>query len=302
MRTSLFVAVIALAVTTVAAADPSVVAIVSTHAQGPCASVDAFGQVWVTDIYAGKISTIDPRTNPSQRPEHHDRGSAVRHRGRWRFSLGERLRHEQRRPGRSASPQARRSIAVGAQPYDVAYGYGSVWTTNNGDGTVDRIDPTTDKIVQSYDTRSTPTGLSITGGYVWIGANSGSQIFRLDPRTNRLSRVDVHHQSPAWFAADATHLWVASNVDDVVLHLDPRTGKVLAAVKVGLTPQDGTIGPDGSVWVPDMGDDTVSRVDPATNKVTATIHVGPKPFVLSTGDGDVWAPSYGGSDVRRIAG
>ena len=56
------------------------------------------------------------------------------------------------------------------------------------------------------------------------------------PRTNRLSRIDVHHQSPAWFAADATHLWVASNVDDVVLHLDPRTGKVLAAVKVGLTP------------------------------------------------------------------
>ena len=48
-------------------------------------------------------------------------------------------------------------------------------------------------------------------------------------------------QSPAWFASTASKLWVASNVDDVVLHLDPHTGRVLATVKVGATPQDGTI-------------------------------------------------------------
>jgi YVTN family beta-propeller protein len=50
-----------------------------------------------------------------------------------------------------------------------------------------------------------------------------------------------------------------------------------------------------------MGDGTVSRIDPKSDRVTATIKVGPKPFVLNVGDGDVWAPSYGGADVRRIA-
>ena len=94
---------------------------------------------------------------------------------------------------------------------------------------------------------------------------------------------------------------MASNAENVVLHLDAHTGKVLAVVKVGTTPQDGVIAPDGSVWVPNLGDGTVSRIDPKTNRVTATVRVGPKPFVLGVGAGSIWSPSYGGSDVRRIA-
>jgi YVTN family beta-propeller protein len=76
---------------------------------------------------------------------------------------------------------------------------------------------------------------------------------------------------------------------------------VLATVAVGQVPHDGTIAADGAVWVPNMGDGTVFRIDPARGVVTDTVAVGAKPFVLNSAFGSVWAPSYGGRDVRRIS-
>ena len=57
---------------------------------------------------------------------------------------------------------------------------------------------------------------------------------------------------------------------------------------------------DGIVWIPHRTGTKVTRIDPATNSVVDTIEVGPGPFVLNEGFGDIWAPSYGGADVRRI--
>jgi YVTN family beta-propeller protein len=63
---------------------------------------------------------------------------------------------------------------------------------------------------------------------------------------------------------------------------------------------DGTVMRDGTVWFPLRGADELVRIDPATNAVAERIPAGTSPFVVNEAFGDLWVPSYGGADVRRI--
>jgi YVTN family beta-propeller protein len=93
---------------------------------------------------------------------------------------------------------------------------------------------------------------------------------------------------------------VTSRTGNVALRIDPATNSVVATVAVGKAPVEPAFAADGALWVPNSGDNTVSRIDTATNLVTHTIAVGQRPLVLNQAFGDIWAPSYGGSDVWRI--
>jgi len=59
-----------------------------------------------------------------------------------------------------------RRIRVGSQPYDVAYGFGYVWASNNGDGTVSKIDPKRGRVVKTIRTGGGPAGFRIAAGSV----------------------------------------------------------------------------------------------------------------------------------------
>ena len=85
-------------------------------------------------------------------------------------------------------------------------------------------------------------------------------------------------------------------------HIDPKTNKVVATVKVGDRPADGTRGPDGLEWIPNQGDGTISRIDPKTDRVVSTVHVGGHPFVARTAFGDVWVDYFKGVHELRLHG
>jgi hypothetical protein len=48
------------------------------------------------------------------------------------------------------------------------------------------------------------------------------------------------------------------------------------------------------------GENALVQIDAATNTVVERVAVGPTPFVVNEGFGDLWVPSYGGADVRRV--
>ncbi len=83
-------------------------------------------------------------------------------------------------------------------------------------------------------------------------------------------------------------------------HIDVSTGSIVAVIKVGKAPADGTRGPDGLEWIPNLGDGTISRIDPATDKVVDTIPVVASPFVARTYFGSVWVGDFNGSQLWRI--
>jgi streptogramin lyase len=92
---------------------------------------------------------------------------------------------------------------------------------------------------------------------------------------------------------------VSDAVAGRVTHIDPA-GKIVATIKVGTGPSDGTRGPDGLEWIPLIGDGTVARIDPATDKLVDTIPVIGKPFVARTAFGSVWVGDFGGTQLWRL--
>jgi streptogramin lyase len=140
----------------------------------------------------------------------------------------------------------------------------------------------------------------VTREAVWAGSTTGAFVFRIDPRTNAFRRIRVGGTSPAWLGANDDAVWVADVRGGVVIRLDPTTGAVVARVEVGPQPVDGTVAADGSAWFPLRGADQLVRIDPETNTVVERVPVGTTPFVVNEAFGDLWVPSYGGADVRRV--
>jgi YVTN family beta-propeller protein len=51
-------------------------------------------------------------------------------------------------------------------------GAGAVWVANSGDGTVSRIDPTTNNVVQTIGVGNAPAGIAVANGLVWVAAQA----------------------------------------------------------------------------------------------------------------------------------
>ena len=62
----------------------------------------------------------------------------------------------------------RTTINVGSRPRGVAFGDGSVWVANSGDGTVSRVDPRTDRVTATIAVGQSPQALVVTAGSVWV--------------------------------------------------------------------------------------------------------------------------------------
>ena len=56
----------------------------------------------------------------------------------------------------------------GWRPIGVAFGAGSIWVANAGDGTVSRIDPITGRVVRTIDVGGSPTGIVVADDEVWV--------------------------------------------------------------------------------------------------------------------------------------
>ena len=69
-------------------------------------------------------------------------------------------------------------VKVGDGPFGVAAGAGSVWVANNCDGTVSKIDPATDEVVETIETGYFPRLLDVGHGHVWVGV--GGAPFEID--------------------------------------------------------------------------------------------------------------------------
>jgi YVTN family beta-propeller protein len=60
------------------------------------------------------------------------------------------------------------TINVGSRPRSVAWGDGSIWVANSGDGTVSRVDPKTDRVTATIAVGQSPQALVATAGAVWV--------------------------------------------------------------------------------------------------------------------------------------
>jgi YVTN family beta-propeller protein len=188
-------------------------------------------------------------------------------------------------------------IRVGAAPYALAFGAGSVWVSNEGTGTVSWIGPRRNKVIRTIRVGGQPNGIAFAFRKVWVADFGRGRLLRIDPRRNRVERR-IAIPKADWITPSPDSLWVSSETGRVY-RVDPATLAVQATVTVGANPLAGAwIG--GQLWVPGIDSGRVSVVDPATNTVRRTIPVGPSPLAVAEAAGSAWVTSDLDGDLWRL--
>jgi DNA-binding beta-propeller fold protein YncE len=118
------------------------------------------------------------------------------------------------------------TIAVGPKPGRLAVGEGGVWTLN-ADGTVTRVDPSTNKVAATITVGGDTAKGDIAAGVgsVWV-PTPGAPLIRIDPRTNRAVQRFTGEGGGAILVAHGS-LWVAAG-PQATWRLDPQ---LVAAVR-----------------------------------------------------------------------
>jgi len=130
----------------------------------------------------------------------------------------------------------RAAVPVGQSPSGVAYGAGSVWVANTGDGTVSRIDPRNDRVIQKITVGASPDAITVIGDDVWVTNSGAGTVSRINARSE--TEVDVIHvgNQPTAIGGDPKGVWVANSGDDTVQRIDPVTGAAGEPIAVGGNP------------------------------------------------------------------
>jgi hypothetical protein len=137
------------------------------------------------------------------------------------------------------------AIRVGASPGHAVSGGGFLWTSNERDGTVSRID-IADRAVETIPVGHSPEGLAFADGHVWVANGGDASISRIDPRAGR-SYARSESETARSASRRGTRPLGLEQRRRHLARVDTRSGRV-TTVPVGLQPDAVAAGPD-AVWV-----------------------------------------------------
>ena len=218
----------------------------------------------------------------------------------------------------SPAPVAEPSLApivVGQRAIRPIPAFGAVWIAVAAEGTVQRIEPTSGRIVASitvadpqrllaagcapssehaYATGSfglracdAPSAVAAGAGALWAVANDADAIVRIDPARNAVTdRVALGFDAWSVTATDDA-VWVSDYANDAVVRVDPATRRVVARITVPAGPSEIAAHGD-TVWVVCSAAGRVVRIDAKRDAVIATIDVGAWALAISVAGDDVW--------------
>jgi peptide/nickel transport system substrate-binding protein len=227
-------------------------------------------------------------------------------------------------------------IAVGASPAHAIRAAGFLWTSNERDGTVSRVD-IAQRTVEAISVGRDPEGLAFADGDVWVANAGDGKIAAIDPRAGKVVRSVRVGNGPLALASRGPNLWVADSIDGTLSTVNARAGRVVRTVAIGAQPtavavsragvwatlagsgevveldRDGrgviqavNVGNDPSaiavagrnVWVANTLDGTISHIDAASGSVEDVVRLGGAPRSLAVDHGNLWATLAGGRLVQ----
>lgn len=196
-----------------------------------------------------------------------------------------------------------KAIRINGEPDFLAVDYGAVWIGNFGTGTLDRVEPASNRLTARIPLGAEPcTAIASGFGSIWVPTcGTPPAVVRVDARRNRVvARIRVNEILPeSGIGVDESGAWVLTAASGELSRIDPQTNKVTATHRVADGSTVVTTG-FGSVWVANSNTNAVQRVDPASGEILATIPVGQAPRFMSAGEGAVWVTNQTSGDVYRI--
>ena len=175
----------------------------------------------------------------------------------------------------------------------MAVAEGSLWVADCKDGTLNRIDLQTAKLIVAI-----PTGIAnprgetnvVAGaGSIWIPNDADRTIQRIDPSGNRVVASIPVAAGTYYLAFGFGSLWAVSSDNQLLQQIDPATNAVVKRIALGKQPGFLAAG-EGAVWVQEQGDGTLARIDPQTGEVSGRVKVGADLLYgdIDAGGGAVW--------------
>ena len=204
------------------------------------------------------------------------------------------------------------AVSVGEDPTGIAVGEdGDLWVINQGDVTVNRIDPETGEVTPAKSTLGIPTGVAAGEGAVWItngfGGPGGTQVVMVDPATESVELAFPSGTAKAIVVAFEA-IWLADADRDLVLRYDPED---LAADPIEIpidesetesaVPRFLAVGSGATrgIWVVNELGGNVVRIDPDTNELAGRIDV-ESPTAVAADDSGVWVTSEANDRVHHF--
>jgi streptogramin lyase len=145
----------------------------------------------------------------------------------------------------------------GSLPSYLAVGTGAadgIWVVNDLAGTVSRIDPATDEVVDTF-TVDAPYAVAADDRGVWVSSNANDSLVRFDPvtgttiQTLSLEAGDRIPNGPTTIVISGDWVWLASNLDPVVVRVDPLTNRVVDTLTVDGIADAMAVDEASDVWV-----------------------------------------------------
>jgi len=197
----------------------------------------------------------------------------------------------------------------------VAYGFGSLWATNESDR-LDRIDPGTSKIIASIELGDGYVDyinvVFATDSAIWVDHIDEAELIRIDPATNSI--VSKTPDEELVNEAKSTTSIPKGNGSDFIwkavthgglrglLRIDPNTGAGITFLAMSPEQIVGTwflAVTDKSIWVGGHGQ--FERVDVATNQIEATYKTQIRgDGFIAIGFGSVWLAYEGANLFQRL--
>jgi YVTN family beta-propeller protein len=215
--------------------DPRKKTVVETIAVGSSPSGIAIGNnaVWVANSLDRTVSRIDPGTNAVVQviPVGNGPAGIVYAAGSvWVANTGDRT--ITRIDADSGRPTKPLSIAA----TELAFGAGTLWSSQRTANRVVRINPKTGSVVAEIPVGNGPTGLAYGSGGGWVANSLDGTVSRIDPTTNSVTGLIATGDGPTAVAVGAGSVWVSHQFGGTLAQIDPRTNRVTRQIGVGNGP------------------------------------------------------------------
>jgi streptogramin lyase len=177
----------------------------------------------------------------------------------------------------------------------------SVWTANQLDDSVSRVDLGLDGAVERIPAGAGPVRILSPAGtrFVWVANGDGATLTRIDLDTGVVTDIPVG-EGPQSLSSDSGSVWTANAGDGTVSRVDVGDPVDVTPIRVG-TSLSSILRAQPYVWVADAGGDVVVPIDPNGDTPLPPIPVGSDPEGLTNdGLGSMWVRSATGTTVTRI--
>ena len=204
-------------------------------------------------------------------------------------------------PFQSLKPSA--TLKIGKTADWVLVTDDAVWVGGSNPYSVQRIDPSTNKIVAKIRLPGEAcSGLAFGFESVWVPVCGKSPtLARIDVTTNEISAILPFGTAgaEAGITASSDSVWIVLDKEGTLARVDPRSNSIRQRIAI----PRGSYNPlfsDGMIWITGVDRNVLTVVDASSGDILMSLPVGPKPRFLTSGGGSVWTLNQGDGTVSRV--